>query len=556
MLKKIHNISKSTFLILLLGGISIMPWLGYLEVPVMNEDYLILSWINAQTVFEGFRTFFEHIVGGPYWRPVVWTITSITKYLAGYSSWPYHLTNILVYGVIVFAFFEFLKRIGFARRQAWLGAFIFAVLPSHELSVAWIAGRTDTIMAMFLLLGMNNLVYAYKNKRFYFIPAVLFFLFAMLSKEPAYAVPVMPFLFLLLRDGKLSKEDYKTALSHALILAGVVFIVLFYRLIIIGGTPFASSNFSDINILNIFRNFILYIPISFIRADQLEKLYYLLMENRTVFWITISAGVVLFVLMIFRYRKMEKREKRLLLFGFLWYIVFILPAVTFFGQWYAFTASMGLIIMAMSLLKLNSNSLSGKYVFYFILIIGIIISVINSQRSNKWLETSERAEIAYKSIHYSPMEQDTLIFLGIPDKFNNINMMKIGFTQAIWYHLANNHIEVSSPLRLEFTDDSFISIEKTGDDEIVMEVIKGRFLPVGSRSRSIIINEKLHYQDGFQKFVIETRTKPIIVSKVHIKIKKKTLLNRVFIFDGTKFLPFIKLKKQLEKTKVQKTSKK
>ncbi|GEM_PF-1141342 len=552
MLKRIHKISKSTVLILLLGGISVMPWLGYLEVPVINEDYLILSWFDLQTVLDGFRTFFEQIVGSPYWRPVVWTATSITKYFAGYNAWPYHLTNILVYGVIVFAFFNFLKRIGFARRQAWLGAFIFAVLPSHELAVAWIAGRTDTIMAMFLLFGMNNLVYAFKDRQYYFVPAVIFFLFAMLSKEPAYAVPAMPFLFLLLQESKLSKEDYKSALFRSIILAGLVVIVLLYRLIVIGGTPFESSNFSNINFLDIFKNFFLYIPISFVRADQLEKFYYFLIANKTALWITISVAIVLLVLMVLRYRKMELHEKNLLLFGFLWYIVFILPAVTFFGQWYAFTASMGLIIMTISFLKLNTNNLLGKYVFYLILTIGIIVSVINSQRSEKWLEASERAQISYQSIHYTPMEKDTMIFLAVPDKLNHVNMMKIGFTQAIWHHLHNNHIEVSSPLRLELTDDSFISIEKTGDNEIEIEVVKGRFLPVGSHSRSIVINEKLHYEDGFQKFDIETLTKPLIVSKAKIIIKKKTLLNRVLIFDGTKFLPFNKLEEQFKQAKNKK----
>jgi hypothetical protein len=176
MLKKLFNIIKSTFLLILLGGISVMPWLGYLDVPIMNEDFLVLSWYEPTAFWDAFRNFYERVVDGPYWRPVIWTVNSLTKFLAGYSAWPYHLTNILVYGIVVFAFFDFLKRIGFERRRAWLGAFIFAVLPSHELSVAWIAGRTDTIMAMFLLFGMNNLVYAYKNNRYYFSSGS-FFLF-------------------------------------------------------------------------------------------------------------------------------------------------------------------------------------------------------------------------------------------------------------------------------------------------------------------------------------------------------------------------------------------
>jgi hypothetical protein len=546
MLKKLFNIIKSTFLLILLGGISVMPWLGYLDVPIMNEDFLVLSWYEPTAFWDAFRNFYERVVDGPYWRPVIWTVNSLTKFLAGYSAWPYHLTNILVYGIVVFAFFDFLKRIGFERRRAWLGAFIFAVLPSHELSVAWIAGRTDTIMAMFLLFGMNNLVYAYKNNRYYFLPAVFFFLFAMLSKEPAYAVPAVPFIFLLLRQSKVEKKDWLGALRHSLILTGIVFVVLLYRYIVIGGTPFESPNFANIDFLTMLRNIVIYIPVSFIRADQLESLYYFLINNTTAKIIASVIASGLLAAAVLRYRKMEKREKRLLLFGFLWFIIFILPASTFFGQWYAFTASFGLIIMLMSFIKLDFDKRRSRYAFYLILSAGIIVSVINSSRSDMWLIAAEKSDTAYRKIDYKSSGRDTLIFLGVPDKIDRINCMKIGFTQAIWFHLDNDSIEVSSPLRAEMSEESFVTLEKISDNEILMELINGRFLPVGGRSRAVIIDEKLHYEDGFQKFDIETHTKPIIISKAHITIKKKSLLDKVFLFDGKEFVAFDKLNEQLE----------
>ena len=74
-------------------------------------------------------------------------------------------------------------------------------------------------------------------------------------------------------------------------------------------------------------------------------------------------------------------------------------------------------------------------------------------------------------------------------------------------------------------------------------------MPVASRSRAVIIDENLHYEDGFQKFDIETKTKPIIISKAHITIKKKSLLKNVLLFNGKKFLRFADLRKELENTK-------
>lgn len=533
MITKILEYLKSISLFLLLGIFSIMPWLGYIEVPMMNEDFLILSWMNPESFFDAFKNFFQAEVGGPYWRPVVWTLDSLTKYFFEYNSAPYHITNILIYSGICFLLFSLLKHLGFERKQAWLGAFVFAVLPSHELSVAWIAGRTDTLMTLFLLVSLIIYVRNDREIKQSFLALFLFSL-AVLSKEPSYAAVAMPFGLLIIMNRKLEKRDYKDALYSSIAATCVVVVLLVYRLLVIGGTPFESNNFSEISFSRFALNYLIYIPVSFMRADQAELLYHTIISNSAFLVSAIILFLTLITILIIKYIRMETKYKRLFVFGFFWYSVMIIPACFRFGQWYVFSASIGLVIMGLCFYKPDLSKFVNRYFFYFVVGIGVISAVGLSSRSEKWLTAAEISEQAFKSIRYAPFTSDTLIFLGVPDKINQINAMKIGFTQAIWHHLGNDSIDVSSPLRLEMSEESNISYKISGQ-EIMMQVANGRFLLVGTRARAVIIDEETEYEDGYQIIHIQTQANPIPISNATVTIKNKALFEKVYIFTGNRF---------------------
>jgi hypothetical protein len=260
------------------------------------------------------------------------------------------------------------------------------------------------------------------------------------------------------------------------------------------------------------------------------------LDNSTVLIISIAVFLLIIILFALRFRKMEKYEKRLALFGLLWYIIFIFPACAHFGQWYAFTASMGLIIALLSFVRINIKKPYYRYLFYSVIFVGLISAVNISVRSNKWLHSGEIAESAYKSIDYEVKTQDTLIFLAVPDKIDMVNTMKIGFTQAIWHYLGNDSIDVSSQLRLEMDKEAFISYERISGDSLQIEVHYGRLLPLGYRARAVHIDEKLSYEDGYQSFDIETTIKPYSLSKAIIKIKQN-LEDKTYIFNGQTFIP-------------------
>ena len=479
-----------------------------------------------------FVNFVYKEVGGPYWRPVTWTADVMTKYFYGYNPIPYHLTNIIVYASICILLFYFLKKIGFDYIRAWVGAFVFAVLPQHELSVAWVAGRTDTFMALFLLISI--LFFLQNPSRVYaYILSAFFFLLSILSKEPAFAGAALPLMFYYLRnDESLTKRNAYTASAIAFLLVGTV---LLYRYIFIGGSPFDSGNFQGSGLRTMILNFIAYIPISFIRADTLQIIEHYIFTNRIILVISILFVLSSIVLIILRLRRIDSSNRRKFFFGLIWFVIFILPATYYFGQWYAFTASAGLIISILSLIDIDISRWSGKIILSLIIIAGVISSVNLNYRSTKWHYAANISHSAFGSINYNAKERDTLILLGVPDKVDMINCAKIGCAQAVWYKLKSKQIEVSSPLRIEMQSDAVISFQKMTDSTIKMKITNGRFLRIASRSRAVIIPETMNYEDGFQKFTIKTETQPAIVSTAIITIKEKSLRDRIFIFTGRHF---------------------
>jgi Tfp pilus assembly protein PilF len=90
-----------------------------------------------------------------YYRP----LTSISLYLTwrvfGEAPMPYHLTNIALHVAAVLLLFAILRALFPEQRVvAAVGAGLFAVHPVHVESVAWVAGRTDSLAAVFLLVAV------------------------------------------------------------------------------------------------------------------------------------------------------------------------------------------------------------------------------------------------------------------------------------------------------------------------------------------------------------------------------------------------------------------
>ncbi len=190
------------------GSIACLIYLNTLFHHFVWDDYLYIlnnpQFKNAQNLFHFFASDFCEGVNENcfFYRPFV----SLT-YLLDHFIWKenplgFHLTNIFLHVLVSVLVY---KTIGFIlqnRIAAFIGAILFAVHPIHSESVAFIAARTDPLLTFFYLLSFLFYMQSRKveiPRRAYLTGlSIIFFMFALFSKEMAITLPLVLMAFSLL----------------------------------------------------------------------------------------------------------------------------------------------------------------------------------------------------------------------------------------------------------------------------------------------------------------------------------------------------------------------
>ena len=149
---------------------AVAPYLQTLSADLVWDDRMLISEElrfyapdYLQQAFTGdFFGSTEEMFKYGYYRPLVSLSYYLTWRAAGDAAMPYHLTNVLLH-VGVSLLVVLLGWSLFPGRFAVGGAaaMLFAVHPVHTESVAWVAGRTDLICALGIvvsLIGLNRLL--------------------------------------------------------------------------------------------------------------------------------------------------------------------------------------------------------------------------------------------------------------------------------------------------------------------------------------------------------------------------------------------------------------
>ncbi len=122
------------------------------------------------------------------------TLSLALNYHEGVSSFPYHLTNVLLHLINTFLVFIFIYLLSDKKVfVAGLVSLWFGIHPMHVESVSWISERKDVLYTLFYLLSLIAYWgYIHKNlaTKFYVL-ALLLFACSVLSKAMAVSLPVV-----------------------------------------------------------------------------------------------------------------------------------------------------------------------------------------------------------------------------------------------------------------------------------------------------------------------------------------------------------------------------
>lgn len=141
-------------------------------------------------------------VKDPYYRPLFSDIMILNYQWSGVEAAGYHFVNVLLHIGVVLLLYKFLGRLGLKPLHCFLLSLLFAVHPVLSQAVAWIPGRNDTMLAVFVLLFLiYSVAYTERGKVRDLLVSGIFLLLAFFTKETAVFAAPVAFVILVLYLG-------------------------------------------------------------------------------------------------------------------------------------------------------------------------------------------------------------------------------------------------------------------------------------------------------------------------------------------------------------------
>jgi len=188
-------------------------------------DNVLLTHTGPADIFSrGYWAGSQENVAGPhasYYRPLVslsfWLDLKVSH---GSPHW-FHLINLLLYALASAAVTLVLWELLHSGVWALLGGLLFAAHSSHVESVAFVSGRTDIMLTLFIGIAAFALLRSFrKHNRWWWLVVLAAFGCALLSKETAVLFPLLVALAPLLIGVRYDRRYWLLVLATLAVLAG------------------------------------------------------------------------------------------------------------------------------------------------------------------------------------------------------------------------------------------------------------------------------------------------------------------------------------------------
>ncbi len=260
-----------------------------------------------------------------YYRPVLILSFMFDMLRAGPSSSAYHFTNIVIHLLASLALLRFLLQLGSDRSVATVCAVAFAAHPALSPAIAWVPGRNDSLLALFVILAFLGLRrFTEKGTATAFAAHVLACGLALFTKESGVAM--FP---LLLAFAAVLYPPPAASRKRALVMLGVgwvVVIALWYGM----RSAVVESDMTSPGyvVSSIFRNS----GIAFVYLGKalfpVGLSVYPVREDTTM-----VPGIVALIVLVGLFVASRGDRARLSLFGVAWFAFFLLPTFVPPEEW-------------------------------------------------------------------------------------------------------------------------------------------------------------------------------------------------------------------------------
>ncbi len=346
----------------------------------LDDHALILGNMNnLQSASYLSKAFGEDVFHTPsgqgfYYRPIL-TLSFMADAIAGKGSFSlFHFSNILYHILATFLLFLFLTEAGYERTKSFLFSLIFLVHPMVTQVVAWIPGRNDSLLAIFILGSfLFWLKYLKSNGSKYMILHLLFYLLALLTKENAIVLPLLIVLYstTILRT---PPKRYIIAGSGWIILT-LVWITIRYQAL--GGQNGVSAS---AQILSVIKNLPALLPFLGKTLFPFDLSVYPVLADMKVSGIL---GVVTIAVLVFLVAITKPKSWLFYIFGILWFLAFLVPSFVSindlapkFSEHRSYLSLVGIILIVLECNPVKKADFSRKLPVSMVVILCLLYSVL------------------------------------------------------------------------------------------------------------------------------------------------------------------------------------
>jgi hypothetical protein len=237
----------------------------------------------------------------------------------GNNTWMYHLTNILLLGLIACLLFLLFRKFLVPLKLALLSTLVYCVHPLFTSSIAWIPARGDLLLTFFSLLSFLFFIeHLQKKKVIYLFLHWLTFTLALFCKETAVALPL---LFIIYYFTFSSEKRFEKKYILNIVLYAVSGLCWFWlRSIAIGN--FSIQN--EVKLIPLISN-IQTIPeslVMFFLPFNIKQI-----PSFSLFKTLIGLGIIIMIVVLFFINK--ERSKKEKIFCLCWFLFLLLPTLLY-----------------------------------------------------------------------------------------------------------------------------------------------------------------------------------------------------------------------------------
>jgi len=208
---------------------AVLAFLPTVAAPLLHDSYTHVYEALHESWAQVLETFAPR--GGAFLRPIGYISYYMDGKWAGADPFRWHLGNVVLHAINSCLAYWLLRRLTKDRWIAVMAGLVFALHGSRPEAVAWVAARYDLLAALFVLAALLAVdAYAETNRRSWYVPMILSAIAAVLSKESAYALPLLAAVMAIFKEDPARRRTLYAAAA----IGATYVLALLYRLRVLG----------------------------------------------------------------------------------------------------------------------------------------------------------------------------------------------------------------------------------------------------------------------------------------------------------------------------------